>query len=76
MTDSVESPSSFQDSENVAWQYFHNAFSVHTELLYHNSNLTAIQARPCPISLSSLSQASLPFPYELPLISYKIKIEI
>lgn len=62
MSESVESPLNFQDSENVAWQYFQNAFSVHTELLYHKSNFTAIQVRPCSISISS--PGSPPSPYK------------
>jgi hypothetical protein len=47
MTESIESPSSFQDSENVAWQYFYNAFGVHTELLYHKDNYIAIEVSHC-----------------------------
>ena len=37
----------------MAWQYFQNAFSVQTDLLYHKSNFTAIQVCPCSISISS-----------------------
>jgi hypothetical protein len=70
MTESVESPSSFQDSENVAWQYFQNAFSVHMDLLYHKSNFTAIQARPYPISFSSLFLSLPP-----PLTKSKLRFE-
>lgn len=73
MTESIENPCSFQDSENVAWQYFYNAFSVHTDLLYHRSNFTAIQVRSCQISLTSLALPSLALPPEFPLISCKIK---
>jgi hypothetical protein len=43
MTESVETPPSFQESEDLAWQYFHNAFGVHAEFLYHKNNYTAIQ---------------------------------
>lgn len=52
MTESVESPSKFQDSENAAWQYFHNAFGVQSELLYHKNYLIAIQA--CRMFLSNI----------------------
>jgi hypothetical protein len=38
----IDSPASSQDSEKEAWQYFRNAFSVHTELLYQKTDIVAV----------------------------------
>lgn len=43
MTIAGETPSSFKDSEEEAQQYFKNAFSVHTELIYQRTDLTSVQ---------------------------------
>jgi hypothetical protein len=52
MSVSIESPSSFQDSEKEAWQYFRNAFSVHTELLYQRTDITAVLV--CPLHINQI----------------------
>jgi hypothetical protein len=53
MSVSIESPSSFQDSEKEAWQYFRNAFSVHTELLYQRTDIAAVLVCHPPTSIRS-----------------------
>ncbi|KIV94020.1 hypothetical protein PV10_05183 [Exophiala mesophila] len=37
-------PETWVDAQNTAWGYFENALSVHTELVYFKSNLSAVQA--------------------------------
>jgi hypothetical protein len=34
----------FSEAQGQAWQYFENALSVHTELLYTPTGLSAVQA--------------------------------
>jgi len=38
------SPKSFTKARAQAWRYFENALSVHTDLIYSRSDLTAVQA--------------------------------
>ncbi|KAH0829252.1 putative fungal specific transcription protein [Fonsecaea pedrosoi] len=37
-------PESWAEAQRKSWQYFENALSVHTELVYFRSNLSAVQA--------------------------------
>lgn len=39
-----DSPSSFSEACSRAWQYFENALSVHTDLVYSQTNIMAVQA--------------------------------
>ena len=43
------------DTQAQAWQFFENALSVHTELLYAPSNITAIQALAIMVRLPTAS---------------------
>lgn len=37
-------PESWGDAQRKSWQYFENALSVHTELVYFRSNISTVQA--------------------------------
>lgn len=37
-------PESWADAQRKSWQYFENALSIHTELVYFRSNISAVQA--------------------------------
>lgn len=58
---SKEHPTPFCVGQGHGWQYFQNALSVHTDLLYSRTNLMAVQALAAMVAhpLSTQPQLSL-----------------
>jgi hypothetical protein len=45
------SENAWRNAQTIAWQYFENAFAVHTELVYSQSTVSAVEALLAMVSL-------------------------
>jgi hypothetical protein len=52
-------PASFVEAQRRAWQYFQNALSVHTDLLFVKTSILAVQALAAMVSSFYLSRSPI-----------------